>query len=85
MGKKIKEIRIIKKDYNNTDYTFVSDSIVSNVNATKNDTDISMNIETKTDKKPDERIIKKSHSKKSNHKGRKISDKSMQGHSPIYE
>ena len=37
MGKKNKEIRIIKKDFNKDDYTFVSnDNILNNVNIIKN-------------------------------------------------
>ena len=35
--------------------------------------------------KPDDRIEKKIHSKKSQYKGRKILGKSLQGHSPVYE
>jgi hypothetical protein len=38
MGKKKKEIiRIIRKDFNKEDYTFVSDSILNNLNNIKDD------------------------------------------------
>ena len=80
MGKKKKEIRILKKDSNKEDYTFVNDSIITNI---KNNE--SANGENKSEKKSDERIEKKIHTTKSQHKGRKILGKSLQGHSPIYE
>ena len=80
MGKKKKEIKIIKKDSNKGDYTFVSDDILNNVKDNE-----STNNENKSDIKPDERIEKKLHSKKVYNKGRKILDKSLQGHSPVYE
>ena len=79
MGKK--KFRIIRKDSNKEDYTFVSnDSIIKN---TKNNE--SMNNEIKSETKPNDIIEKKIHSKKSQYKGRKILGKSMQGHSPVYE
>jgi hypothetical protein len=81
MGKKKKEIKIIKKDSHKGDYTFVSnDAILNNLNDNE-----STNNEKKTENKPDERIEKKIHSKKVDNKGRKILGKSLQGHSPIYE
>jgi hypothetical protein len=81
MGKKKKEIRILKKDSNYREYTFVSsDNILNN---TKNNE--STNNEKKPENKPDERIEKKIHSKKVDNKGRKILGKSLQGHSPVYE
>ena len=80
MGKKKKEIKIIKKESNKRDYTFVSDDILNNVKV--ND---SINNEKKPENKPDERIEKKIHSKKVDNKGRKILGKSLQGHSPVYE
>ena len=67
MGKKEKEIRIIKNDSNKEGYTFVSDSILNN---TKNN-------EIKSGTKPNNRIEKKIHSKKVDNKGRKILGKSM--------
>jgi hypothetical protein len=81
MGKKKKEIRIIRKDSIKQDYTFVSsDNILNN---TKNNE--STNNEKKPENKPDERIEKKIHSNKVDNKGRKILGKSLQGHSPVYE
>jgi hypothetical protein len=71
MGKK-KEIKIIKKDSNKGDYTFVSDNITNN---TKNNE--SINNEIKSGNKPNDRIEKKIHSKKVDNKGRKILGKSM--------
>ena len=87
MGKKKKEIKIIRKDSNKEEYTFVSsDNILNNVNNLKNkkSTTTTTN-EKKSENKPDERIEKKIHSKKPHHKGRKILGKSLQGHSPVYE
>ncbi len=87
MGKKKKEIiRIIKKDSNKEEYTFVSnENILNNVNNIKdNKFEITTNNE-KTENKPNERIEKKIHSKKLDNKGRKILGKSLQGHSPVYE
>ena len=81
MVKKKKEIRIIRKDSNKEEHTFVSSDNIRN-NVKDND---STNNEKKTDNKPDERIEKKIHSKKVDNKGRKILGKSLQGHSPIYE
>ncbi len=70
MGKK-KEIKIIKKDSNKGDYTFVSDDILNN---TKNE---STNNEIKSRTKPNDRIEKKIHLKKVENRGRKILGKSM--------
>ena len=72
MGKKKKEIRIIKNDSNKEDYTFVSDNVLIN---TKNNEYI--NNEIKSGTKPNNRIEKKIHSKKVENKGRKILGKSM--------
>jgi hypothetical protein len=72
MGKKKKEIRIIKNDSNKEDYTFVSDNILNN---TKNNE--SINNEIKSGAKPNNRLEKKIHSKKVDNKGRKILGKSM--------
>ena len=73
MSKKKKEIRIIKNDSNKEDYTFVSsDNILNN---TKNNE--SINNESKSGTKPNNRIEKKIHSKKVDNKGRKILGKSM--------
>ena len=80
MGKKKKEIKIIKKDSNKRDYTFVNDDILNNVKDNE-----STNNEKKIENKPDERFEKKIHSKKVDNKGRKILGKSLQGHSPVYE
>ena len=78
-----KKIRIIRKDSNKEDYTFVSnDNILNN---TKNNASTTTNNEKKFGNKPDDRIEKKIHSKKSQYKGRKILGKSLQGHSPVYE
>ena len=87
MGKKKKVIRIIRKDSNKEEYTFVSsDNIRNNVNNLKdNESTTTTTNEKKSENKPDERIEKKIHSKKSHHKGRKILGKSLQGHSPVYE
>jgi hypothetical protein len=89
MGKKKKEIKIIKNDSNKEDYTFVSnDNILNNINNLKDNestTTTTTTNEKKSENKPDERIEKKIHSKKSHHKGRKILGKSLQGHSPVYE
>ena len=73
MGKKKKEIRIIKNNSNKEDYTFVSnDNILNNI---KNNESI-IN-ESKSGTKPDNRIEKKIHSKKVDNKGRKILGKSI--------
>ena len=72
MGKKKKEIRIIKNNCHKEDYTFVSDNIQ---NYTKNNQ--SINNEIKSGTKPNDRIEKKIHSKKVHNKGRKILGKSM--------
>jgi len=84
MGKAKKDIRIIKKDSNKENYTFVSDNILNNVNNIKNNLSATTNNE-KLENKSSERIEKKIHSKKVDNKGRKILGKSLQGHSPIYE
>lgn len=85
MGKKKKEsIRIINKDHNREDYTFVSDSILNNINNIDNNNESEPYI--KLENKSDERTEKKKiFSKKIDNKGRKILGKSMQGHSPVYE
>ena len=73
MGKKKKEIMILKNNSNKEDYTFVSnDNILNN---TKNNE--SINNEIKSGTKPNNRIEKKIHSKKVDNKGRKILGKSM--------
>jgi hypothetical protein len=73
MGKKKKDIRIIKNNSNKEDYTFVSnDNLLNN---TKNNE--SINNEIKSGTKPNNRIEKKIHSKKVDNKGRKILGKSM--------
>jgi hypothetical protein len=72
MGKKNTEIRIIRKDSNKEDYTFVSDNITNN---TKNNESINKEIKSAT--KPENRIEKKIHSKKVDNKGRKILGKSI--------
>jgi hypothetical protein len=79
MGKKKKEIRIIKVISNNEEYTFVTDY---NLNNTKTE---SINNKKTSDNKPNDRVEKKIYSKKSYQKGRKILGKSLQGHSPVYE
>jgi len=85
MGKEKKEnIRIIRKDSNKEEYTFVSsDNILNNIKDNTYTTTI--NNEKKSGNKPDERLEKKIHSKKSQYKGRKILGKSIQGHSPVHE
>ena len=88
MGKKKKEIKIIKKDSNKGDYTFVSnDDILNNVNSIKNnELATTTNNDKKFENKSNEIIEKKKvHSKKAENKGRKTLGKSLQGHSPIYE
>ena len=80
MGKKKNEMRIIKKNSNKGDYTFVSDNITK-----KKKNNESINNEIKSGNKPNDRIEKKIHSKKVDNKGRKILGKSLQGHSPVYE
>ena len=72
MVKKKNEMRIIKNNSKNEDYTFVSDNITNN---TKNNE--SINNEIKSGTKPNDRIEKKIHSKKVDNKGRKILGKSM--------
>ena len=54
MGKKKNEMRIIKNNSKNEDYTFVSDNITNN---TKNNE--SINKEIKSGTKPNDRIEKK--------------------------
>jgi hypothetical protein len=90
MGQKKKEIKIIRKDSNKEEYTFVSsDNILNNVNNLKDNesttTTTTTTNEKKSENKPDERIEKKIHSKKVDNKGRKILGKCLQGHSPVYE
>ncbi|HYY71236.1 MAG TPA: hypothetical protein VE595_02385 [Nitrososphaeraceae archaeon] len=90
MGKKKNEnIRIIRKDFNKEDYTFVSnDNILNNVNNIEDNESAATttNNEIKFGNKSKEIIEKKKiHSKKVDNKGRKILGKSLQGHSPIYE
>jgi hypothetical protein len=84
MGKAKKDIKIIKKDSNKEEYTFVSNNILNNVNNIKNNPSATTNNE-KIENKSSERIEKKIHTKKVDNKGRKILGKSLQGHSPIYE
>jgi hypothetical protein len=81
MGKKKKEIRIIKNNSNKEDYTFVSYNILNNIK----DNEYATTNNEKIENKPNERIEKKIHTKKVDNKGRKILGKSLQGHSPIYE
>jgi len=88
MGKKKKEnIRIIRKDFNKEDYTFVRNNILNNVNNIEDiESATTTNNEIKFENKSKEMIEKKKiHSKKVENKGRKILGKSLQGHSPIYE
>jgi hypothetical protein len=86
MGKKKKEtIRIIRKDSNKEDYTFVSDDNILN-NLKDNEFTTITNNDKKLGDKTKERMEKKKiHSNKSQYKGRKILGKSLQGHSPVYE
>jgi hypothetical protein len=81
MGKKKKEIKIIKNNSNKEDYTFVSYNILNNIK----DNEYATTNNEKIENKPNERIEKKIHTKKIDNKGRKILGKSLQGHSPIYE
>jgi hypothetical protein len=68
MGKKKKEIKIINKDSNKEDYTFVSDNILNNVKY--NDFARITNNDKKFENKSDEIIEKKKvHSKKADNKG----------------
>jgi hypothetical protein len=83
MGKAKKDIRIIKRDSNKEDYTFVSDKILKNVNNIKNNPSGTTTNE-KIENRSRERK-KKILTKKVDNKGRKILGKSLQGHSPIYE
>ena len=85
MGKIKKDIRLIKKDSNKEDYTFVSINILNNVNNIKNNPSAKITNNKNIENKPNERIEKKIHTKKVDNKGRKILGKSLQGHSPIYE
>ncbi|MGE0243847.1 MAG: hypothetical protein AB7F53_08090 [Nitrososphaeraceae archaeon] len=79
MDKK-KKVKIIKKNLNNENYTFVIDNVI---NLNNNENNYSENKKTVA---VDERIEKKKiHSKKVDNKGRKILGKSLQGHSPVYE
>jgi hypothetical protein len=79
MGKKKKEIKIIKNNSNKEDYTFVSYNILNNIK----DNEYATTNNEKIENKPNERIEKKIHTKKVDNKGRKILGKSLQGHSPI--
>jgi hypothetical protein len=73
MGKKKKEIRIIKNDSNKENYTFVSnDNILNNTKSNE-----SINNEIRSETKPNNRFEKKIHSKKVDNKGRKILGKTM--------
>jgi hypothetical protein len=72
MDKKKNEMRIIKNNSKNEDYTFVSDNITNN---TKNNESIINAIKSGT--KLNNRNEKKIHSKKVDNKGRKILGKSM--------
>jgi hypothetical protein len=81
MGKKKKEIKIIKNNSNKEDYTFVSYNILNNIK----DNEYATTNNEKIENKPNERIEKKIYTKKVDNKGRKILGKSMQGHSPVYE
>jgi hypothetical protein len=81
MGKKKKEIKIIKNNSNKEDYTFVSYNILNNIK----DNEYATTNNEKIENKPNERIEKKIHTKKVDNKGRKMLVKSLQGHSPIYE
>ena len=89
MGKKKEIIRIIRKDSNKEDYTFVSnDNILNNINNIEDNESAATttNNEIKFGNKSKEIIEKKKiHFKKVDNKGRKILGKSLQGHSPIYE
>ncbi|HSF49147.1 MAG TPA: hypothetical protein VLA74_00160 [Nitrososphaeraceae archaeon] len=82
MGKKKKEIKIIKN--NSENYTFINDNILDNINNINAEVDV-IDGNDNSNKKHDTRIDKKIDSKQMNNKGRKIIGKSMQGHSPIYE
>jgi len=84
MGKAKKDIRIIKRDSNKEDYTFVSDNILNNVDNIKNNPSGTTTNE-KIENRSRERNEKKILTKKVDNKGRKILGKSLQGHSPIYE
>lgn len=79
MGKKKKEIRIIKIEDIKEEYTFVSANVLNNV---KNEF---VTNEKKSVNQSNEIIQKKINSRKSHHKGRKVLGKSMQGLSPVYE
>lgn len=82
MGKKKKEIKIIKN--NSENYTFINYNILDNINNINAEVDV-IDGNDNSNKKHDTRIDKKIDSKQMNNKGRKIIGKSMQGHSPIYE
>ena len=86
MGKKKKgTIKIIRKDSNKEDYTFVRSNNNNILDIIRdNESTTSTNNEERFGNEPDVRI-EKTHSKKSQQKGRKILGKSMQGHSPVYE
>ena len=85
MGQKKKEIKIIRKDSNIEDYTFVSNDNILN-NLKDNESTTIINEDKMFGDKTKDRIAKKKiYSKKSQYKGRKILGKSLQGHSPVYE
>jgi hypothetical protein len=84
MGNKRKEIKIIKKNSNTENYTFVNESILNNIKD-KELAAITNDDKKFGDKTKDRNEKKKIHSKKSQYKGRKILGKSLQGHSPVYE
>ena len=73
MNKKKNEMRIIKNNSKNEDYTFISSGNI--LNNTKNNE--STNNAIKSGTKSNDRIEKKIHSKKVDNKGRKILGKSM--------
>jgi hypothetical protein len=85
MAKKKKEIRIIKKDSNKENYTFVNDGIIANIKNNESPDNENKSEEKSNERIENERIEKKIYSKKVDNKGRKTVGKSLQGHSPIYE
>jgi hypothetical protein len=83
--KKRETIKIIRKDSNKEDYTFVSNDNIRN-NLKDNESTTIINEDRMFGDKTKDRIAKKKiYSKKSQYKGRKILGKSLQGHSPVYE
>ena len=75
--KKKEVIRIIRKDSNKEDYTFVNYNILNNVNNIKDGKSATTNNEKKFGNKADDGSKKKIHSKKELQKGRKILGKSL--------